>query len=499
MIRIILTVFILLQLCGINTLFGQSGMIATDGVYVPRLTTVQRNAIATPANGQMIYNTDDDCFNLYQKNTWQKLCGMNMEVSQSDEWVRKADFGGAARQGAVGFSIGSKGYIGTGGTSAAGTPLADFWEYNPITDVWTQKANFGGGNRRDAVGFSIGNKGYLGTGSNGTTQQDFWEYNPATNIWTAKASVGGGARSNAVGFSIGNKGYIGTGSNKEDFWEYDTTANVWSQKAIVGGGTRTNAVGFAIGNRGYIGTGLNGSTKKADFWEYDPVTNSWTQKANFGGTARTGASAFAIHDKGYIGTGNDGIGSDVTPENDVWEYSPSTNTWTEKSSFWRTGRIDGIGFSIGNKGYMGLGYDIDRSSDPYTTKDFWEYTPNITSLSINGNLIIGGLLNSPDFVAPTLLNNWVNFGSGYSTAGYYKDKESVVHLKGFIKGGTTTQNTNLFVLPFDCRPSETRVFTVASGDGTFGRVNVTTLGYVQFYSGVNAYLSLDGISFRAED
>ncbi|RFS16920.1 hypothetical protein [Emticicia sp. C21] len=490
MLRIILTALMLFPLFGI----AQSGTVATDGVYVPRLSTVQRNAIATPVNGQMIYNTDDNCFNLFQKDTWQKLCGMNMEVTTNDDWVRKGDFG-TTRVGAVGFSIGSKGYVGTGASTMSGTSLADFWEYNPVTDVWTQRANFGGGGRKDAVGFSMGNKGYVGTG--GTS--DFWEYNPVTNVWRSRAAVGGGARSGAVGFSIGNKGYIGTGSSKEDFWEYDTTANAWSQKANFGGGTRTNAVGFSIANRGYIGTGISGTTKKVDFWEYDPIANSWTQKANFGGTARTGASGFSINNKGYIGTGNVGLANDVVPENDVWEYSPSSNSWTVKSSFWRTGRIDGVGFSIGNKGYMGLGYDLDRSDDPYVTKDFYEYTPNITSLSIDGNLSIGGLLNSPDFIAPTLLNSWVNFGSGYSTVGYYKDKESVVHLKGFIKGGTTTQNTVLFTLPFGYHPSETRVFTVASGDGTFGRVNITSLGSVQFYSGVNTYLSLDGISFRAEE
>ena len=31
-----------------------------------------------------------------------------------DTWTQKADFGGTARRGAVGFSIGSKGYIGIG-------------------------------------------------------------------------------------------------------------------------------------------------------------------------------------------------------------------------------------------------------------------------------------------------------------------------------------------------------------------------------------------------
>ena len=66
--------------------------------------------------------------------------------------------------------------------------------------------------RLDAVGFSIGSKGYIGTGLpiSGFVK-DFWEYDPATNTWTQKADFGGTARHSAVGFSIGSKGYIGTG------------------------------------------------------------------------------------------------------------------------------------------------------------------------------------------------------------------------------------------------------------------------------------------------
>ena len=49
----------------------------------------------------------------------------------------------APRYGAVGFSIGSKGFIGTG-VDFFGNYYNDFWEYNPATNTWTQKANFGG-------------------------------------------------------------------------------------------------------------------------------------------------------------------------------------------------------------------------------------------------------------------------------------------------------------------------------------------------------------------
>ena len=129
-------------------------------------------------------------------------------------WIPKANFGGGDVECAVGFSIGNKGYIGTGRNESG--RKEDFWEYDPQADLWTQRANFGGGKRYDAVGFSIGNKGYIGTGwgENGISH-DFWEYDPQTNLWSQHANVGGGGRRNAVGFSIGNKGYIGTGQDED--------------------------------------------------------------------------------------------------------------------------------------------------------------------------------------------------------------------------------------------------------------------------------------------
>src|SRR6266550_230039 len=100
-----------------------------------------------------------------------------------DTWTQKADFGGTERSSAVGFSIDSKGYIGTGTPFCITTK--DFWEYDPATDAWTQKADLGGSERSSAVGFSIGSKGYIGTGQDCVSggQRDFWEYDPVTNAW----------------------------------------------------------------------------------------------------------------------------------------------------------------------------------------------------------------------------------------------------------------------------------------------------------------------------
>lgn len=51
---------------------------------------------------------------------------------------------------------------------------------------WTQKADFAGASRFQAVGFSIDGKGYIGTGSDVSRKRDFWEYDPSTDTWDRK-------------------------------------------------------------------------------------------------------------------------------------------------------------------------------------------------------------------------------------------------------------------------------------------------------------------------
>ena len=46
---------------------------------MPRLTSTQRNAIVTPPNGLLIYNTVENCFNYYNAgtNAWKSMCNVN--------------------------------------------------------------------------------------------------------------------------------------------------------------------------------------------------------------------------------------------------------------------------------------------------------------------------------------------------------------------------------------------------------------------------------------
>src|SRR6187399_3250718 len=103
-----------------------------------------------------------------------KLCCLSMllqfqQIIAQGTWTQKANVFTTPRCGAVGFSIGNKGYMGTGlqfGLSP--NYFNDFWEWDQASSSWTQKANFPGSARGDAVGFSITNKGYILTGTTST-------------------------------------------------------------------------------------------------------------------------------------------------------------------------------------------------------------------------------------------------------------------------------------------------------------------------------------------
>src|ERR1039457_1783472 len=112
------------------------------------------------------------------------IVAMSIGGYGQNTWVQKADYPGNSYVYSIGFSIGTKGYV--GGGQDPYYDAQDFWEWNQTTNQWTQKADLPGINRDGAVGFSIGQYGYYGLGED-TSQnglQDFYSYNPITNTWS---------------------------------------------------------------------------------------------------------------------------------------------------------------------------------------------------------------------------------------------------------------------------------------------------------------------------
>ncbi|MFT4092914.1 MAG: kelch repeat-containing protein [Niabella sp.] len=260
--------------------------------------------------------------------------------SSTGTWKRVATFPGAARSGAAAFVVDGKGYVGSGydGTSY----LSDFWSYDPDSDSWTEVADlstYGGVARDGAVAFTLGSKGYICTGGNDDEWlKDLWEYDPTANTWTQKASLAGSKRKDAVAFVYNNKAYVVTGTNNSslltDFYYYDQSSDSWTRLRNINSSNddesydddygdnikRSNASIILLSNKAYLCCGYKSGTTNT-VWQYNIDDDTWEQKTSFEGSARQGAIGFSAGGVAYITTGTSGS----TYFDDLWSFDPSAD------------------------------------------------------------------------------------------------------------------------------------------------------------------------------
>jgi hypothetical protein len=99
-----------------------------------------------------------------------------------------------------------------------------------------------------------------------------------------------------------------------------------------------------------------------------------------------------------------------------------------------------------------------------------------------------------------LQNSWVSYGSGYAAPQYTKASDGLVSLKGLIKSGTVTGDTILATLPAGFRPGARVLYNGISSNGTatYSRIDIDSGGSIRIETGYNGWLSLDGMSFYAD-
>jgi hypothetical protein len=161
-----------------------------------------------------------------------------------------------------------------------------------------------------------------------------------------------------------------------------------------------------------------------------------------------------------------------------------------------------------NLGHDGLTYSIIGQNT--FIADSARTTHNIKAISalsittktphniFEGTLVAAANNNDPEqLYAPTLAGAWVNFNAAtYKSAGYWRDANGVVHLQGVVKDGTI--DTTIFTLPNGFRPATIVVIATVS-NALFGYIQINTDGTVVPKVGNNAWVSLEGITFKAEN
>ncbi len=141
----------------------------------------------------------------------------------------------------------------------------------------------------------------------------------------------------------------------------------------------------------------------------DPLGN-WVKRNDFEGLARGAAVSFVIGDKAYVGLGYNS--DDNAPNNgyllDFWVYNSSTGLWTTIAPFPGHGRTNAVGFAVNGKGYVGTGFDDDNK-----LSDFWEYDPTADEWIRKDDFLGGARHYAVAFALSVGDKNYGYVGTGY--------------------------------------------------------------------------------------
>lgn len=202
-----------------------------------------------------------------------------------------------------------------------------------------------------------------------------FQLNAQVQTWSQVSSLPAGAsvRNHPITFSIDGFGYLLTGftgtSLLNDMYRYDPTNDTWTTMTPFPGGARGFAYGVEYKGKGYVGFGIGVNSAGVfyydDLWEYTPSTDTWKQLASLPGVARRHPALMAANNKVYVGFGNDANGIDLR---DWWEYEIDTDVWTEKATLPAGGRHHPYFFTLNDIPYAGFGH-----SGPNIYKDMYRY------------------------------------------------------------------------------------------------------------------------------
>lgn len=288
--------------------------------------------------------------------------GMNKSSVLTYTWTSLANATDSRREPAL-FTLNGKLYSKGGFTTGV---VATTLQYDPVGNSWSSKAS--GFTGRGSGAFTVGTMSYVFGGFNTNYLDTNQAYDDVSNVWINK-TVFPLAIYNPFGFSYGGYGYGGGGNNgtypngSPKFYRYDPSANSWTAMTDMPGGTY-QAYTFVIGDYAYVCCGITSAEIKK-VYRYSFAGNSWTTMSDFPGTARRYGLGFSLNGRGYIFGGQNG----TTYYDDLWEYNPNTDTWSEKTSapISRSALSGGSIDTINNKFYFTQGWDgISNKNNTYS-------------------------------------------------------------------------------------------------------------------------------------
>lgn len=238
-----------------------------------------------------------------------------------------------------------------------------------LLSPWRRLNDFPGAARSSPAVFSTATEGYMGIGHNDNKLNDFWKYNPSTDEWSRVSDFPILSLYFASGFAVGDRGYVTLGK-VDDIYQtavtrYTPASDTWEfMSNKPGDGSSMKSPAFVINGKAYI-------PAAGEMYEYDPALNTWTKKAYPAELQYFGSGvAFSIGNKGYMGIGwihQQGIFTRM-----LFEYDPVRDTWRRMADFPGMYRANSVFFTLPDgKAYVGLG---TQSGNTFFN-DMWEFDP----------------------------------------------------------------------------------------------------------------------------
>ncbi|RAW00369.1 IPT/TIG domain-containing protein [Pseudochryseolinea flava] len=131
------------------------------------------------------------------------------------------------------------------------------------------------------------------------------------------------------------------------------------------------------------------------------ILSPWAKQPSFPGIKERGATAFTIGNYGYVGLGwsTQGVNS-----KDFWRYDPVTEIWTQVADFPGPARRHAFSFVIDGKAYVGGGFNGST-----LFFDLWQYNPATDTWTKKSNFYFQGSYTSETLVYATAIGNYGYF------------------------------------------------------------------------------------------
>ncbi len=165
--------------------------------------------------------------------------------------------------------------------------------------------------------------------------------------------------------------------------------------------------GFGFNGKAYIIKGSPNNNDINQVWEYDPNMDAWTQFDDFPGAGRVVAIGDDWNGKYYFGFGYNPTGF----LNDLWEFDPVDGSFTQLPSCPCIGRTHPALIAHNDKIMMGSGSTEDGDID-----DWWEYDMTTQVWTQKQNIPGGGRhhpfffgIDNSVYVGGGHRNNWIKY------------------------------------------------------------------------------------------